>query len=423
MDTHKKFEPKSAPVKWLESRLPVISLIQGSFIDFPTPKNLNYWWTFGAILTFMLVVQIITGIVLSMHYSANTLLAFRGVEEIMRDVNYGWLLRYLHSNGASMFFIAVYIHMFRGMYYGSYKAPREISWILGVIIFILMMTTGFMGYVLPWGQMSFWGATVITNLFSAIPLVGESVVTWLWGGYSVDNATLNRFFALHFLLPFMIFGVVLLHIWAFHTTGNNNPVGIDPKSEQDTVPFHPFYTTKDFFAIILFCILFAWFAFYIPNYLGHPDNYMEANPLVTPAHIVPEWYFLPFYAILRAIPDKLGGVVAMFGAILIMFLLPWLDTSRVRSATFRPLFKQFFWIFLVNCIALGYLGAKPAEGIYVILARLCTLYYFAHFFIILPLLGLIEKAKELPASISESVLPENSSIATERTELKTESTA
>ena len=398
MDTQKKYEPKSAPAKWLESRLPVISLVQGSFIDFPTPKNLNYWWTFGAILTFMLVVQIVTGIVLSMHYSANTTLAFRGVEEIMRDVNFGWLLRYLHSNGASMFFIAVYIHMFRGMYYGSYKAPREISWMLGVIIYILMMATGFMGYVLPWGQMSFWGATVITNLFSAIPLVGDTVVTWLWGGYSVDNATLNRFFALHFLLPFMIFGVVLLHIWAFHTTGNNNPVGIDPKSEQDTVPFHPFYTTKDFFAIILFCIFFAWFAFYIPNFLGHPDNYVEANPLVTPAHIVPEWYYLPFYAILRAIPDKLGGVVAMFGAILIMFLLPWLDTSKVRSASFRPLFKQFFWIFLVNCLALGYLGAKPAEGVYVILARLCTIYYFAHFFIILPLLGLIEKAKVLPES-------------------------
>ena len=404
MNTHSNYQPKSAPAKWLESRLPVLSLVRGSFVDFETPKNLNYWWTFGAILTFMLVVQIITGIVLSMHYSANTTLAFRGVEEIMRDVNFGWLIRYLHSNGASMFFIAVYIHMFRGMYYGSYKAPREISWILGVIIFILMMTTGFMGYVLPWGQMSFWGATVITNLFSAIPLVGESVVTWLWGGFSVDNATLNRFFALHFLLPFMIFGVVILHIWSFHTTGNNNPVGINPKSGQDVVPFHPFYTVKDFFAIILFCIFFAWFAFYIPNFLGHPDNYVEANPLVTPAHIVPEWYFLPFYAILRAIPDKLGGVVAMFGAILIMFLLPWLDTSKVRSATFRPLFKQFFWIFVIDCIALGYLGAKPAEGIYVILARLCTIYYFAHFFIILPILGLIEKTNPLPTSISEAVL-------------------
>ncbi len=414
MNTHSNYQPKSAPAKWLESRLPVLSLVRGSFVDFETPKNLNYWWTFGAILTFMLVVQIITGIVLSMHYSANTALAFRGVEEIMRDVNFGWLLRYLHSNGASMFFIAVYIHMFRGMYYGSYKAPREISWILGVIIFILMMATGFMGYVLPWGQMSFWGATVITNLFSAIPLVGESVVTWLWGGFSVDNATLNRFFALHFLLPFMILGVVILHIWSFHTTGNNNPVGINPKSGQDVVPFHPFYTVKDFFAIILFCIFFAWFAFYIPNFLGHPDNYVEANPLVTPAHIVPEWYFLPFYAILRAIPDKLGGVVAMFGAILIMFLLPWLDTSKVRSATFRPLFKQFFWIFVIDCIALGYLGAKPAEGIYVILARLCTIYYFAHFFIILPILGLLEKTNPLPTSISEAVL----SNKTESTESK-----
>ncbi len=409
MAGHNKYVPQSAPARWLESRLPVISLVRGSFVDFPTPKNLNYWWTFGGILFFMLIVQIITGIVLVMHYAPNTEIAFREVEEIMRDVNFGWLLRYLHSNGASMFFVAVYIHIFRGLYYGSYKAPREISWILGVIIFLLMMATAFMGYVLPWGQMSFWGATVITNLFSALPLVGESIVTWLWGGFAVDNATLNRFFSLHYLLPFMIFGVVLLHVWAFHTTGNNNPTGINPKNDKDTVPFHPYYTMKDLFAIIVFCIVFAWFVFYVPNYMGHPDNYIEANPLVTPAHIVPEWYFLPFYAILRAVPDKLGGVLAMFGAIAVLFVLPWLDTSRVRSGTFRPLFKQFFWIFAANCVALGYLGAMPAEGVYVILARICTIYYFAHFLIILPALGMFERPKPLPTSISEAVLAKGGS--------------
>jgi len=404
MAGHSNYVPQSAAAKWLESRLPVISLVRGSFVDFPTPKNLNYWWTFGGILFFVLIAQILTGVVLVMHYTPSTDAAFASVEHIMRDVNFGWLLRYLHSNGASMFFIAVFIHMFRGMYYGSYKAPREISWILGVIIFLIMMATAFMGYVLPWGQMSFWGATVITNLFSALPLIGEPVVQWLWGGFAVDNPTLNRFFSLHYLLPFMIFGVVLLHVWAFHTTGNNNPTGIQPKTKQDTLPFHPYYTIKDLFAIVVFMILFAYFVFYIPNYLGHADNYIPADPLVTPAHIVPEWYFLPFYAILRAVPDKLGGVILMFGAIAVLFILPWLDTSKVRSGAYRPLFKQFFWIFVAVCIGLGYLGAMPAEGIYVILSQILTAYYFAHFLIILPLLGFLEKPKPLPASISESVL-------------------
>ncbi|WP_067340535.1 cytochrome b [Stappia indica] len=404
MAGHSNYVPQSAAAKWLESRLPVIGLVRGSFVDFPTPKNLNYWWTFGGILFFVLIAQIVTGIVLVMHYTPNTAMAFASVEHIMRDVNFGWLLRYLHANGASMFFIAVFIHMFRGMYYGSYKAPREISWILGVVIFLIMMATAFMGYVLPWGQMSFWGATVITNLFSALPLVGEPIVNWLWGGFAVDNPTLNRFFSLHYLLPFMIFGVVLLHVWAFHTSGNNNPTGINPKTKQDTVPFHPYYTIKDLFAIVVFMVLFAYFVFYIPNFLGHADNYIEANPLVTPAHIVPEWYFLPFYAILRAVPDKLGGVILMFGSIAVMFVLPWLDTSKVRSGTYRPLFKQFFWIFAAVCVGLGYLGAMPADGGYVIAARILTAYYFAHFLIILPLLGFLEKPKELPASISEAVL-------------------
>ncbi|MBN9673656.1 cytochrome b [Roseibium aggregatum] len=408
MAGHSNYVPQSAAAKWLESRLPVISLMRGSFVDFPTPKNLNYWWTFGGILFFVLIAQIITGIVLVMHYTPSTTAAFDSVEHIMRDVNFGWMLRYLHANGASMFFIAVYIHIFRGLYYGSYKAPREISWILGVIIFLIMMGTGFMGYVLPWGQMSFWGATVITNLFSAIPLVGEEIRTWLWGGFAVDNPTLNRFFSLHYLLPFMIFGVVILHVWAFHTTGNNNPSGVQPKTQQDTVPFHPYYTIKDLFAIVVFMILFAWFVFYVPNYMGHPDNYIEANPLVTPAHIVPEWYFLPFYAILRAVPDKLGGVVAMFGAIAVLFVVPWLDTSKVRSGTYRPLFKQFFWIFAAVCLALGYLGAMPAEGWYVTFSRIFTVYYFAHFLIILPMLGFLEKPRPLPASISEAVLKSGS---------------
>ncbi len=404
MSGHSTYEPQSAPAKWLERRLPVLSLVHGSFVAFPTPKNLNYWWTFGGIAFFVLVVQLLTGIVLVMHYTPNDALAFASVEHIMRDVNYGWLLRYLHMNGASMFFIAVYIHMFRGMYYGSYKEPREIAWILGVLLFLLMMATAFMGYVLPWGQMSLWGATVITNLFSAIPVVGESITTWLWGGFSVGNPTLNRFFSLHYLLPFVIVGVVLLHIWAFHVAGNNNPVGVDPKSEKDTISFHPYYTVKDLFAIVIFMIFFSWFAFYMPNYMGHPDNYIEANPMVTPAHIVPEWYFLPFYAILRAIPDKLGGVIAMFGAIAVLFVLPWLDTSKVRSGTFRPVFKVFFWLFVFYAVILGWLGAMPAEGGYVIASRIFTALYFIHFLVILPVLGLIEKPKKVPDSINDAVL-------------------
>jgi ubiquinol-cytochrome c reductase cytochrome b/c1 subunit len=398
------YQPQNAFLKWFEARLPLGGLIHSSFIVFPNPRNLNYWWTFGGILAFMLVAQIITGVVLVMHYTPHTSLAFSSVEGIMRDVNYGWLLRYLHANGASMFFIAVYVHIFRGLYYGSYKAPREVLWILGMIIFLLMMATGFMGYVLPWGQMSFWGATVITNLFSAIPIVGETIVTWLWGGFSVDNPTLNRFFSLHYLLPFMIAGVVVLHIWALHIPGSNNPTGVSVKDNQDTLPFHPYFTVKDAFGLVVFLIVYMWFVFYLPNFMGHADNYTPANPLVTPAHIVPEWYFLPFYAILRSIPDKLGGVIAMFGAIAVLFVVPWLDTSKVRSANFRPLYRQFFWILVIVSIGLGYLGSRPAEGGYVIASRILTVYYFAHFLVILPLLGLFEKPKPLPASITESVL-------------------
>ena len=398
------YQPQNAFLKWFEARLPIIGLVHSSFVAYPTPKNLNYWWTFGGILSLMLGVQIITGIVLVMHYTPHVDMAFNSVEHIMRDVNYGWLLRYLHSNGAAMFFVAVYIHMFRGLYYGSYKEPREVLWILGVIIYLLMMATGFLGYTLPWGQMSFWGATVITNFFSAIPFVGETVVTWLWGGYAVGNPTLQRFFSLHYLLPFVIAGVVVLHVWALHVAGQGNPTGVEPKSSQDTVPFTPYATLKDGFMMVVFMILFAWFVFYVPNYLGHADNYIPANPGVTPTHIVPEWYYLPFYAILRSIPNKLAGVLAMFGSIVVLAFLPWLDTSRVKSAAYRPLYKQFFWVFVLVCLGLGWLGSKPAEGGYTIAARILTAYYFIHFLIILPVLGLIETPKPLPNSISESVL-------------------
>src|SRR3954468_2410895 len=273
------FQPTNPALKWFERRLPIMGLVHSSFVAYPTPRNLNYWWTFGGILSFMLAAQIVTGLVLAMHYTPHVDHAFNSVEHIMRDVNYGWLLRYLHANGASMFFLAAYIHMFRGMYYGSYKEPREVLWILGVILLLLMIMTGFMGYVLPWGQMSYWAATVITNLFSAIPLVGESVVTWLWGGYSVGNPTLNRFYSLHYLLPFVIAGVVVLHVWALHVPGNNNPTGVNVSSKEDTVPFHPYYTVKDGFAISLFLIMYAVFVFYLPDTLGEAVNYVKANPL------------------------------------------------------------------------------------------------------------------------------------------------
>jgi ubiquinol-cytochrome c reductase cytochrome b/c1 subunit len=398
------YQPQNAFLKWFEARLPIIGLVHSSFVVYPTPKNLNYWWTFGAILSFMLGVQIITGIILVMHYTPHVDLAFNSVEQIMRDVNYGWLIRYLHASGASMFFLAVYVHMFRGLYYGSYKEPREVLWILGVIIYLLMMATGFLGYTLPWGQMSFWGATVITNFFSAIPIVGESVVTWLWGGYAVGNPTLQRFFSLHYLLPFVIAGVVVLHVWALHVAGQNNPAGVEMKPGQDSVPFTPHATIKDGFMVALFCLFYAWFVFYVPGFLLAADNYIPANPGVTPTHIVPEWYYLPFYAILRSVPNKLAGVIAMFSSIILLAFLPWLDTSRVKSATYRPLYKQFFWVFVLVCIGLGYLGSQPPEGGFVIAARILTVYYFVHFLIIMPLLGLVETPRPLPSSISEAVL-------------------
>ncbi|SMF50945.1 ubiquinol-cytochrome c reductase cytochrome b subunit [Azospirillum oryzae] len=402
---------KNPVVNWIDSRLPIFTMLDHEYNHYPMPRNVNYLWAFGAIAGIMLVIMIATGLFLAMQYSSHTSLAFNSVERIMRDVNYGWLLRYVHANGASMFFIAVYIHMFRGMYYGSYKAPREILWILGVIIFLVMMGTAFMGYVLPWGQMSFWGATVITNLFSAFPIVGDPIVTLLWGGFSVDNPTLNRFFALHFLLPFVLLGLVILHTAALHVCGSNNPLGIEPKGPQDTVPFNPYVTVKDGFAVVIFMIIYAVFVFFMPNYMGHPDNYIPANPLVTPAHIVPEWYFLPFYAMLRAIPDKLGGVLAMFGSIALLAFLPWLDRSKIRSCKFRPIYRQFFWILAIDALILGYAGAMPAEGSWLLIARIGTAYYFFHFLILLPLLGKLERPSQLPNSISESVLKGGGGIA------------
>ncbi len=409
MSGNSNYQFKNPVVNWLDTRLPIFSLIKVQAMDFPTPKNLNYWWTFGGILAIMLVIQLITGIVLVMHYTPTTEMAFTSVENIMRDVNYGWLLRYLHANGASMFFLAVYIHIFRGMYYGSYKEPREVLWMLGVFIFIVMMATAFMGYVLPWGQMSFWGAKVITSLFSAIPYVGDPIVTWLWGGYNVGDPTLTRFFSLHYLLPFVLAALVFLHIWALHVPGNSNPTGVEVKSDADTIPFHPYYTIKDLYAIMLFMMLLAAFVFFAPNFLGHPDNYNEANSLVTPANIVPEWYFLPFYAILRAIPDKLFGVIAMFSSLLVLLALPWLDSSKVRSGKYRPLFKQFFWLFIINFLVLAVVGGNPPVGAWVIIGQISTAYYFFHLLILLPLLGFIEKPKPLPASISEDVLANSKS--------------
>lgn len=462
-----KFDNKA--VEWVDSRLPIFTMMQKEYGVFPTPKNFNYFWNFGAIAMVMLMTMIITGITLAMHYTPHADYAFQSVEHIMRDVNFGWLLRYMHANGASFFFIAVYIHMFRGMYYGSYKQPRELLWMLGVTIFLLMMATAFMGYVLPWGQMSFWGATVITNLFSAVPLVGDSIVTLLWGGFSVDNPTLNRFYALHYLMPFVICAVIFLHVWALHVTGSNNPLGIEPKGKQDTIPFHPYYTMKDSVGILVFLIVYAAFVFFMPNALGHPDNYIPADPLVTPSHIVPEWYFLPFYAILRAvtfdinsflvglgmigfgpalfigakkympeksfeatmaaigiavvglvmvimhfngttitfIPAKLGGVLAMFGSIAILFVLPFLDKHPHRSSRFRPWYRITFLIFAANVFVLGVCGGKPAEGFWVPLSQLSTLYYFAFFVVIIPFLNIKEPVVKLPPSINDAVLMKN----------------
>ncbi len=421
MSGQSNYNPKTGIEKWLDARLPIIRLGVDTMI-FPSPRNLNYWWTFGAILAVMLVSQLITGIILAMHYVPHPDMAFDSVQHINRNINWGWMLQPMHAVGASMMFLAVYIHMFRGIYYGSAKNPREMIWIVGMVIYLLMMATGFMGYVLPWGQMSIWGAIVITNLFSAIPpeAAGTAVTQWLWGGFAVDGPTLNRFFSLHYLLPFLIVGMVILHIWALHIPSNNNPTGISIKTKADTLNFHPYYTVKDAFAIVVFLMIFSYFLFFKPDSMGHPDNFIPANPYSTPAHIVPEWYYLPFYAILRAVPDKLMGVVAMFASIGVLFALPWLDTSKVRSMRYRPLAKQFFFLFVLVCLGLGWAGAKlPSDLVFVTgvdadghevgltfvwMSRILTIYYFAFFLVILPILGLVEKPKPRPASIEASVL-------------------
>ena len=484
MGSGEKAEFNNPVVSWIDERLPVFTMMQKEYGVFPTPKNFNYFWNFGAIAMVCLILMIVTGVVLAMHYTPHADHAFNSVERIMRDVNWGWMLRYLHMNGASFFFIAVYIHIFRGMYYGSFKKPRELLWILGVTIFLLMMATAFIGYTLPWSQMGGWAATVITNLFSAIPLVGNSIVELLWGGFSVDNPTLNRFFALHYLLPFVIFAVVFLHVWALHVVGSNNPTGLEPKGPQDTLPFHPYYTTKDTFGLGVFLILYVGVTFFAPNMFAHPDHYIEYDPMITPAHIVPEWYFLPFYAILRAITfdvnlvmlggvgimflpfflrmangilkmnitlpgvddrtinplllliglavavfgfaltgkipmltdmavidAKLGGVIAMFGAVVILFFLPWLDTHPVKSARYRPLYKLFLMLQVVSFLALGWVGAQLPEGLPVLIGQVCTAYYFGYFVIILPWLSANEKAKPTPKGIHEAVLEKNTNIA------------
>ncbi len=469
---------KNPVVSWIDERLPIFSIMQKEYGVFPTPRNFNYFWNFGAIAMVMLVTMIITGIFLAMNYTPNSHMAFDSVERTMRDVNWGWMVRYLHMNGASFFFLAVYVHIFRGMYYGSYKKPREILWILGVVIYLLMMATAFMGYTLPWSQMGGWAATVISGFFTAIPVVGNAIQTLLLGGFSVDNPTLNRFFALHYLLPFVIFGVVFLHVWALHVSGSNNPLGIDVKGPQDTLPFHPYYTMKDTFGLCVFLMAYVAVSFFAPNVLAHPDHFVEFDQLKTPAHIVPEWYFLPFYSILRAITfgvnayvglalvfaaaaaaplycrkmdlavwknrmlglaavagllfalgylsqyetasggsllhlplstvvavnAKLGGVLAMFGAVAILFVLPWLDTHPVRSAKFRPLFRISLLLLVVDFLVLGYLGAQVPANITTIIGQICTGYYFAFFLVILPLLSRTEKALPMPASINEAVM-------------------
>jgi ubiquinol-cytochrome c reductase cytochrome b subunit len=366
----------------------ILAIINAHIIDYPTPVNLNYMWSFGSTAGLCLVIQILTGILLAMHYTPHIDLAFSSVEHIMSDVNNGWLIRYVHANGASMFFIVVYSHIFRGLYYGSYMYPREKLWMSGVIIFLLMMATAFMGYVLPWGQMSFWGATVITNLFSAIPFVGSSIVEWLWGGFCVSNATLNRFFSLHYLMPFLIAGLVLVHLSLLHKDGSNNPLGIN--TNVDTVSFYPYFYVKDLFSFLILVLFFSLFLFFYPNVLGHADNYIPANPLSTPAHIVPEWYFLPFYAILRSIPDKLGGVVAMISAILILLLLPFINTSEVRSSKFRPIFGIAYWFLVSDFLLLGWIGQKPVESPYIEVGMIATAFYFFFLLILVPIIGWVE---------------------------------
>ncbi|MGN7661918.1 MAG: cytochrome b [Anaplasma sp.] len=389
-------------LSWIEYRLPVGAFLKG-VASYQVPKNLNYAWNFGSLAGVALILQVVTGIFLAMHYTPHVDYAFDSVERIMRDVRYGWLIRYTHAVGASLFFVVVYVHIFRGLYYGSYKKPREVVWFFGIVIFFVMMATAFMGYVLPWGQMSFWGATVITNLFSAVPVVGDGIVRWLWGGFSVDNPTLNRFFALHYLLPFVLVALAGVHVLALHRFGSGNPSGVEVKSKQDTLPLYPYFIVKDCVTFGLFFMCLYIFVFYAPNYLGHPDNYIEADPMVTPEHIVPEWYFLPFYAMLRSVPDKLLGVLTMFGSIAVWFLLPMLDRCSVKSGSYRPVFRIFYWVFVFDFCGLVWLGGQEVKEPFVFLSRLATLYYFSYFTIVLPVLSKYERCKKLPETVSDAV--------------------
>ncbi|MGH7188569.1 MAG: cytochrome b [Acetobacteraceae bacterium] len=399
-------EFKNPTVHWIDARLPVFTAMYKEYRQFPTPKNFNYFWNFGALATVNLLIMIVTGVFLAMNYNPSTAGAFDSVQRIMRDVNWGWMIRYIHVVGASLFFVTVYVHIFRGLYYGSYKKPRELIWILGVILLLLLMATAFMGYVLPWGQMSFWGATVITSLFGAIPVVGHGIVSWLWGGFAVSNPTLNRFYSLHYLLPFIIVGFVFLHVMALHTVGSNNPLGIDVKGPQDTLPFHPYYTVKDSVGVCVYLLVFAILVFFIPHQplLMDPNNAIQANPLQTPSDIVPEWYFLPFYAILRSVPNKLGGVILLFGSIFVLFFLPALDTSPVRSCRFRPVMRWLWVLWVIDVFVLGYVGAnKPVEP-FILIGRIATVWYYIHMLILLPVVGMLERPLPLPESISRPVL-------------------
>lgn len=395
-----KKEESPKVIGWIEYRLPIFSFFRKELVDYQTPRNLNFMWNFGFLAGIILLVMILTGMVLAMHYTPHVDHAFESVERLMRDVNYGWLLRYIHMNGASMLFIVVYLHIFRGLYYGSYKNPRELLWITGVLIFLIMMAIAFTGYVLPWSQMGYWGAVVITDLFSAIPFVGDGIVEWIRGGFSVANPTLNRFFSLHYFLPFLLIGIIVLHLAALHQHGSNNPYGIDASTKEDTISFHPYYTVKDFFSLGVLLLFWAGFVFFAPHFFGEPDHYTPADPLVTPPHIVPEWYFLPFYAILKSVPSKLGGVTLMFSAVLILFAVPWLDRSPVRSGRFRPFYRLFFAGFAFSCLLLGWVGTQSPEGVPLFCGRLATAYYFFFFFVVMPFLPRVEKTKELPQSIA-----------------------
>ena len=404
------YTPKSALGRWFDKRLPIMRFIYGFGVSFPVPRNLNYFYTFGGILTLMLLSQILTGIVMSMHYVPDVAIAFDSRERFMRDGQFGWLFEPWHAVGASFFFIAAYIHLARGLYYGSHKKPRELIWIIGVLIYIVMMASAFLGYVLVWGMMSTSAASVISGLFKAIPFIGPWLHETLLGGFNIGQPTLNRFYSLHYLFPFILLGLVGLHVWAVHQVGQNNPTGVEVQSASETVPFTPFATVKDIFAISVFLIFFSWFLFYMPDYMGHPDNYIPGDTMSTSAHIVPEWYFLPFYAMLRAITFNIGpisstfaGVIVLVSSIVVLLFIPWLDRSKVKSARYRPLYKLFFWLFIADVVFLGWLGSQPISNATILSAQIATAYYFVFFLVIMPFLPKFERNLTVPKSITEDM--------------------